>query len=63
MGFCHVNELLMVSRVSLVLRGSKSQALRLVMAFIMDTIVSIYYLLSTLHAIARTCPKNISLLN
>lgn len=39
-------------RVNLVLRGSKSWALRLVMALIMPTIVSNYYLLRTLHALA-----------
>lgn len=39
-------------RVNLVLRGSKPWALRLVMALIMPTIVSNYYLLRTLHALA-----------
>lgn len=52
MGFHHGNELLVMCRVNLVLRGSKSWALRLVMALIMPTIVSNYYLLRTLHALA-----------
>lgn len=52
MGFHHGNELLVMCRVNLVLRGSKPWALRLVMALIMPTIVSNYYLLRTLHALA-----------
>lgn len=52
MGFHHGNELLVMCSVNLVLRGSKPWALRLVMALIMPTIVSNYYLLRTLHALA-----------
>lgn len=60
MGFHHGKGWLVMSRVRLVLRGSKPWTLTVVMELLMATAVNNFCLLSTLHALARrNCPKNI----